>query len=70
MILEIFLTIILVFCFWWLRGLLSGGGKTHSIKKAVTNHINDMAQQSTEKAWEGLSFELASQGLSQLPTTY
>jgi hypothetical protein len=55
---PVILTIILAFCIWWLRDLIVGGGKTHAIKKSVLNHINDMGQQKTEKAWDGLSFEL------------
>lgn len=55
---PVVLTAVILFSFWWLNDLISGGGKSHAIKKAVMNHVQHMGGQDTEKAWEGLSFEL------------
>ncbi len=55
---PVVLIAVIIFSMLWLRDLVSGGGKNHAVRKAVMDHINYMGSQNTEKAWEGLSFEL------------
>ena len=55
---PVVLTAVIIFSLWWLNDLITGGGKNHAIKDAVMNHVKHMGGQDTEKAWEGLSFEL------------
>ena len=52
------LTFVLIFAAWWLQGLITGGRVSHSVKKTVMAHVKEMAAQNTEKAWEGLSYDL------------
>lgn len=55
---PITLTCVLILSLMWLKDLISGGRVSHSVKRIVLAHIQEMGAQNTEKAWEGLSYDL------------
>ncbi len=55
---PITLTFVLIFALWWVKDLIIGGRINHAIKRAVLAHVKEMGAQNTEKAWEGLSYDL------------
>lgn len=52
------LSVLLIFSVIWIKDLIQGGKVLHAIRRVARDHIKHMTQQDTDRAWEGLSYEL------------
>ena len=55
---PIFFGFLSLMCFLLLRSILQGGQRLSVLYDAIDRHIETMASQNEQKAWDGLSFDL------------